>query len=252
MIAVKGLKKTYSLTKKEQKKNPQGSSVYTALNGVDFECQPGRIFGLLGPNGAGKTTALRIISTILQPTEGSVSVNSYDVSKQADQVRKSIGFLTGSTGLYHRLSAAETITYFASLYDIPIDIAKQRQKELFDRLEIHSYSAKQAGTLSTGMKQKLNLVRTLIHEPDVLILDEPTSGLDIIAAQTFLDIIREYRDKGKTVLFSSHIMEEVDILCDDLAILHKGEIRYSGTMQEFRDSVSGSSLVEQFIEVVSA
>ena len=251
MIEVKGLSKVYTLNKQQRKEMGNGVTEHLAVDNIQYKAEPGRILGLLGPNGAGKTTTLRCIATILQPTRGSIQVNGFDTHTQAEQVRKSIGFLTGSTGLYQRLNALETMQFFARLYQVPQAVADARIREVFKRLGIDAYAQKRAGELSTGMKQKLNLARTLIHDPQVIILDEPTSGLDIIAAQTFLDIIQEQKEKGKTIIFSSHIMEEVDLLCDDIAIVAKGKLQFSGTMQQFREQSQSPSLVQEFIRLAT-
>lgn len=221
-----------------------------AVDDVSFTCQPGRIFSLLGPNGAGKTTTLRMIATILKPTSGTVTVAGHEVSSHPRDVRASIGFLTGSTGLYQRLTPNEAIKYFGDLYKMDATVYKQRKEELFELLGINDFASKKIGTLSTGMKQKVSIARTMIHDPEVVVFDEPTSGLDVITAENIIKLIRDSKAQGKTVIFSSHIMSEVDLLCDDLAIIHKGKIHYAGTMDEFRTEFKDYTLTEAFIRVV--
>ncbi|MCB0707299.1 MAG: ATP-binding cassette domain-containing protein, partial [Saprospiraceae bacterium] len=166
------------------------------------------------------------------------------------KVRSSIGFLTGSTGLYQRLTPNELVKYFADLYQIEASVFKKRKEELFDLLAVNDFANKRIGQLSTGMKQKVSIVRTMIHDPEVVIFDEPTSGLDVITAEHIIQLIRSCRDQNKTVIFSSHIMSEVDLLCDDLAIIHKGRLIHESSMEAFRQQNVGSSLTEAFIRIV--
>lgn len=186
-----------------------------AVDDVTFTCLPGRIFGLLGPNGAGKTTTLRIIE---------------DVAEKPAEARRRIGFLTGTAGLYARLTPEEMIAYFARLYRIPTAEWKARMQSYFDLLQMNEFRNKRIGTLSTGMKQKVSIVRTMIHNPDIVVSDEATSGLDVVTAANIIELVRTCRNDHKTVIFSSHIMSEVDLLCDDLAIMDKGQLLFNGTM----------------------
>ena len=221
------------------------------VNNISFNCQPGRIYSLLGPNGAGKTTTLRMMATILKPTGGTIKINGYDVVQEGVKVRSSIGFLTGSTGLYQRLTPNELTKYFADLYGVKKDVYERRKNELYSLLGMHDFAKKRIGQLSTGMRQKVSIARTMIHDPDVVIFDEPTSGLDVITAENIVNLIRNCKDDGKTVIFSSHIMSEVDLLCDDLAIIHKGDLIYSSTMEEFREQMKSKNLTEEFIRIVN-
>ncbi|MEL6925791.1 MAG: ATP-binding cassette domain-containing protein, partial [Bacteroidota bacterium] len=179
-------------------------------------------------------------------------VNEHDVNTEGQKVRANIGFLTGSTGLYHRLTPNELIRYFADLYHVESSEFKQRKEALFTLLDVHEFANKRIGQLSTGMKQKVSIIRTMIHDPAVLVFDEPTSGLDVITAENIIQLIRKAKEDGKTVIFSSHIMSEVDLLCDDLAIIHKGRLCYSGTMTAFRDQMQAESLTGEFIRIVQA
>ncbi len=251
MIAVEHLSKVFKVGKKQQRAENLKSSEVKAVDDVSFECRPGRVFSLLGPNGAGKTTTLRIIATILKPTEGRVSVAGHDVLSDPKGVKKSLGFLTGSTGLYERLTPDELITFFGKLYDMPKALLETRKKELFDLLDIHPFANKKIGKLSTGMKQKVSIVRTMIHDPQVLVFDEPTSGLDVISSAAIIELIRRNRERGKTIIFSTHIMGEVELLADDIAIIHEGRIKYLDTFEGFRAQMRSSSLVEEFIRIVN-
>jgi sodium transport system ATP-binding protein len=250
MIEVKNLSKTFELSRKQRKELNTTETEFKALQNVSFTCHPGRVFSLLGPNGAGKTTTLRTIGGILKPTSGSVVVSGIDLEKNPNEARKKIGFLTGSTGLYGRLTPNELIAYFAGLYGMDKTTMELRKKWLFDLLDMNFYANKQIGKLSTGMKQKVSICRTMIHDPDVLVFDEPTSGLDVISAEAIINLVRSSKEQNKTVIFSSHIMSEVELLCDDLAIIHKGKIIEQSSFQDFKSSAPNQSLTERFIEII--
>ncbi len=203
-----------------------------ALDRVSFDVQPGEIYGLLGPNGAGKTTCLRILSTVLQPTGGIATIAGYNVSTHPTEVRARIGFMSGNTGIYDRMSAWEMVEYFGRLYGIPEEALQKRIDEIFTTLQMHEIKDMLGSKMSTGMKQKVSIARTIVHDPPVLIFDEPTSGLDVLVARKVLDAIKLLRDQGKCIIFSTHIMREVEKLCDQIAIIHKGIILASGTLPE--------------------
>ena len=251
MIEVNGLRKEFPLTRQHRKELNTRDTVAIAVDDVSFECQPGRVFSLLGPNGAGKTTTLRMLSTIFKPSTGSIKIAGIDAVENPREARKKIGFLTSSTGLYARLTPNELINYFADLYGINREVTKKRRNELYDLLDMHDFQGKRIGKLSTGMKQKVSICRTMIHDPEVIVFDEPTSGLDVITAENIIQLIRDCRNQGKTVIFSSHIMSEVDLLCDDMAIIHKGQILFNGTMESFRSSMQEKSLTGEFIRIVN-
>ena len=251
MIKVENLHKSFKLNKKQQKEHNTTQSTATAVNGISFTCEPGKIFSLLGPNGAGKTTTLRMISTIIKPSGGKIEVCGFDAFEQPNEVRRRIGFLTGSTGLYERLTPNEVLKYYADLNDVSKDEFEARKKHYYDLLDMHDFSGKRIGQLSTGMKQKVSITRTMIHNPDVVVFDEPTSGLDVITAENIIKLIRDCKTEGKTVIFSSHIMSEVDLLCDDLAIINKGNLLYNDTMDNFRANMQTTSLTEEFIRIVN-
>ncbi len=251
MIEVQNLTKEFKLNKQKRQELGNNAKKLTVVNDVSFTCQPGRVFSLLGPNGAGKTTSLRMISTILQPTGGSVKVAGHDTVSQPNEVRKRLGFLTGSTGLYDRLTPNEIIKYFADLFEVSSSDFNRKKEELYDLLDMHDFAKKRIGSLSTGMRQKVSIARTMIHDPEVVVFDEPTSGLDVITAKNIINLISDCKKAGKTVLFSSHIMSEVDLLCDDLAIIHKGNLLFNGTLKEFRDNMQTANLTEEFIRIVN-
>lgn len=250
MIEVQDLKKIYQLNKKQQQELKAQTNSIAAVDGISFICQPGRVFSLLGPNGAGKTTTLRMMATLLKPSSGSIRISGHDVQQAPEQARRQIGFLTGSTNLYDRLTPTETVKYFADLYGLSKEVYEQRKNKLFEQLGINDFLNKRIGQLSTGMKQKVSIARSMIHDPSVVIFDEPTSGLDVITANSIIELIRQCKEAGKTVIFSSHIMSEVDLLCDDLAIINKGKLIHSSSMEAYRTLSEGQSLTETFIQLV--
>lgn len=250
MIEVKKISKTFELSKKQRKELNTSETQFQALKDVSFSCQPGKVFSLLGPNGAGKTTTLRTIGGIIKPSSGSVLINGIDMAQNPNEARKQIGFLTGSTGLYGRLTPNEMIHYFGGLYGVDKATIEQRKNKLYDMLDMHHFASKQIGKLSTGMKQKVSICRTMIHDPAVLVFDEPTSGLDVISAEAIINLIRDCKENNKTVIFSSHIMSEVELLCDELAIIHKGKIIEQSTFEQFKNQEPDKSLTERFIEII--
>ncbi|RKZ13825.1 ABC transporter ATP-binding protein [bacterium] len=241
MVSARGLTKIYP---------GHDGSDKRAVDNIDFECEAGQIFGLLGLNGAGKTTTQRMLSTALTPTAGVARIAGYDVAKDPRSVRENIGFLSGTTGLYHRLTAVEMIRYFGELHGVRGAELKLRVDELLATFGIDEYADTRCEKLSTGMKQKVSIARTVVHDPPVLILDEPTSGLDVLAASTTLDFVSEVKEQGKCVIFSTHIMSEAEKLCDRIAIIHDGCIRATGTLDELRASTGEHYLEDIFRQVV--
>jgi len=252
MIVVDDLWKKFPLTRKQKKEigGAQTGNSVDAVAGISFTCQPGRIFTLLGPNGAGKTTTLRMIATMLKPTSGRITVSGIDAEKDGQGVRRKIGFLTGSTKLYERLTPNEIVKYYADLHDMDSTVFNRRKDELFTLMDIHDFAGRRVGKLSTGMRQKVSIARTMIHDPEVVVFDEPTTGLDVITSKNIVELIRKCKNDGKTVIFSTHIMSEVSLLSDDLAIIHDGKLRYSGSFKEFSDQMQKESLVEEFIRLI--
>lgn len=252
MIRVENLTKTFPLSKQQKKELHTTAKSVTAVNSISFECNPGKIHALLGPNGAGKTTTLRMLSTIFKPTSGSIFIHGIDAIAQPQEARKHIGFLTGSAGLYARLTPNELIAYFGKLYGVEPAVIEQRKKKLYDLLDMHDFQNKRIGKLSTGMKQKVSICRTMIHDPQVVIFDEPTSGLDVITAENIIQLIRDCKAQGKTVIFSSHIMGEVDLLCDEMTLIYNGEILFNNSMDEFRSTMQAPNLTAEFIRIIQA
>ena len=223
-----------------------------AVHGISFRCQPGQLYGLLGANGAGKTTALRLLATILRPTNGTARVAGFDIREQPEKVRANVGFLSTATALYGRLTARETVEYFGRLNGLNGDKLRRRTEELFALLGINEFADRRCDKLSTGMKQKISIARTLVHDPPVMIFDEPTLGLDVMAARTIVGFIRDCRSRGKTVIFSSHVMSEVQKLCDYIGIIHEGRLLAGGSLAELRQRTRQADLEEIFVQTVEA
>lgn len=241
MVRTEGVKKHFSDPKK---------GLVRAVDGVSIETAAGQIFGLLGVNGAGKTTMLRLLSTVLTPTEGRAEVAGYDVVDQPAKVRANIGFMSTSTALYGRLTAREMITYFGQLYGLEATRLKARLDAAIERLEMGEFIDRVCDKLSTGQKQRVSIARTVLHDPPVLFFDEPTAGLDVVASQTVMQFIEEARGEGKTVIFCTHIMSEVDRLCDRVAVIHDGVIRAEGTVADLKVQSGEQNLERVFLKLV--
>ena len=224
----------------------------TAVDGASFICRPGQIYALLGANGAGKTTTLRMLATILTPTSGTANVAGSDIVREPEAVRAKVGFLSTATALYGRLSAREMVEYFGRLNGMNGDRLKRRLDELFSLLGIHEFADRKCDKLSTGMKQKVSIARTIVHDPQVLILDEPTLGLDVRVARTIVDFIRDCRSRGKTVVFSTHVMSEAEKLADVIGIIDAGRIQSEGTLEELRRRTGQTDLESIFLASVES
>src|SRR5277367_3975258 len=242
MIETRGLCKVF----KDKKRGE-----IRAVDNVTFTCKPGQVYGLLGANGAGKTTTLRMLATILEPSGGTAVVCGHDVVDEPQKVRANVGFLSTATALYPRLTAQEMVEYFGRLNGIEGNALKSRVDEIFNRLDMNSFRDRRCDKLSTGMKQKTSIARTLVHDPQVMIFDEPTLGLDIMTARSIVEFIRECRQRGKTVIFSTHIMSEVVKLCDVIGIIQSGKLLAEGTLAELRERHKETDLEEIFVKVVA-
>jgi sodium transport system ATP-binding protein len=241
VIEVTGLSKTFLDKKSGPKK---------AVDSVSFSARPGEIFALLGANGAGKTTTLKMLATILTPTSGTANIDGCDVTREPQKVRERLGYLTGTAGLYERLSAREALRYFGRLYSLSETAIDARIRELAARLEMDEFLDRRCDKLSTGQKQRVSIARAVLHDPPVMFFDEPTSGLDIMAARTVVRFIRECRDAGKTVIFSTHIMSEVEALADTIAIIHEGRVHATGTLQELRAKTGAQAFETVFLKLI--
>jgi sodium transport system ATP-binding protein len=241
MIEARGLSKHFHDKKRGQ---------IRAVDNVSFTCQPGKIYGLLGANGAGKTTTLRLLATILEPTDGTAVVCGYDVIDQPEKVRANVGFLSTATALYPRLSAQELVEYFGRLNGLDEATLKKRVDDIFNRLDMNGFRDRRCDKLSTGMKQKTSIARTLVHDPPAMIFDEPTTGLDVMTARTIITFISDCRERGKAIIFSTHIMSEVERLCDHIGIIHDGKLLAEGTVSELRSKYAEHNLEEIIVKVV--
>jgi len=240
LVVAQGLSKTF-----RSRRGP-----VHAASDVSFECHAGEIFGLLGPNGAGKTTTLRMLATILTPTGGYATVAGFDVGTQPGAVREKIGFLATETGLYDRLTARETLRFFGRINQLSDEDIGTRSEEIFKTLSMAELADRRVGTFSTGEKQKLSLARSILHDPPVLILDEPTFGLDVMSARTVVRTIELFREQGRTILLSTHIMTIAEKLCDRIGILYKGTLHAIGSVAELKDQFGGEDLEEAFFAAV--
>ncbi len=240
LVDARGLSKTF--------RTRRGPLV--AVDDVSFECHAGEVFGLLGPNGAGKTTTLRMLATILTPTSGSITIAGFDTRKDPDRVREKIGFLATETGLYDRFTARETLRFFGRISGLSDSVIAERTRSVFDMLAMTSLADRRVGTFSTGEKQKLSLARSIIHDPAVLILDEPTFGLDIMAARSVEETVALFREQGRTILLSTHVMRLAEKLCDRVAILYRGRIHASGTLGELAATYGKQDLEDIFFAAV--
>jgi sodium transport system ATP-binding protein len=218
-------------------------------DGVSFRVEPGRIYGLLGANGAGKTTTLRMVATLLKPTSGTAVVAGYDVVREPDKVRANVGFLAASTALYGRLTAREIITYFGRLNGLDEPSLRARVRRLADELDMNDFLDRRCEKLSTGMKQKTSIARTLVHDPQVMIFDEPTVGLDVMTARAIVRFVRDCRARGKTVIYSTHVMSEAEKLCDMIGIIHEGALKAEGTVEQLKARTGETDLEECFVKL---
>jgi len=241
MIRVESLSKSFRDPKR---------GIVNAVDNISFEARAGEIFGLLGSNGAGKTTTMRMLATILKPTGGSAQIAGHDIVREPEEVRRNIGFLSGDMGYYHRLSPREVMNVFGRLNGLRGAKLKARIEDLVEQFGMTEYADARADTFSTGMRQRANVARVLVHDPPVLILDEPTSGLDVPTAQIIENFIVAAKNSGKCVVLSTHIMEEAEYLCDRIAVVHAGRLQALGTMDELRAQTGKQRLREIFLELI--
>lgn len=239
MIRVKHLSKKFAvenakkLSQQERQDPRLQGRFFHSVKDVSFACEKGQVLGLLGPNGAGKTTALRLLSTALSPDNGSIELDNIDLVKHPLEARKRIGFLSGATGLYGRLTGRENIEYFAKLHGMSVVQTKQRLDELTELLQMHDFLDRRSDNYSSGMKQRTSIARAVVHRPQVVIFDEPTTGLDIMATQTVLDFIRYLKEQQIPIIFSTHHLDEVAELCDQVVVIDQGESKFEDSYATF-------------------
>lgn len=222
----------------------------TAVDGLSFAVLPGQVFGLLGANGAGKTTTLRMILGLLVPDAGFARVDGVRTDEDPSGAKSRIGFVSATDGVYPWLTVREMLHYFGDLYAVPPHEATERIAHLSDLMSIDSLLDRRAGTLSTGQKQRVTLVRGLIHDPPVMLLDEPTRGLDVVGVQTIFQYISTLRELGKSVVLCTHRLDEAQRVCGSFGLLEKGRMRYGGTMDELRAQTGRDHLVEIFFDLL--
>ncbi|QBY05831.1 ATP-binding cassette domain-containing protein [Thalassotalea sp. HSM 43] len=255
MISVENLSKCFVTKAKKSldsnKVDPRDhGNLFYALKDVSFHCGKGEVLGLLGPNGAGKTTALRILSTALKPDSGQVIVNDVDVLKKPLVAKEKIGFLSGKTGLYGRLTARENIEFFARLHGVNDEFLKNDAERIYENLAITAYLDRRVEHLSTGMQQKVSIARAVIHEPEVVVLDEPTTGLDIMATETIMEFVQYIRSQGTAVIFSTHHLDEIALLADRVSVIFQGNSCFDGTVDDFQQHADDLDLRKAFMNVL--
>ena len=246
ILRVEGLCKTFQLSRKQQKIERTDRKKIVAVDNLSFIAYKGEIFGLLGPNGAGKTTTLRMLATLIHPDSGDALLDGYSVVNQPEEVRGKIGFLTSELKLEDFFTPNYLFDFFSQLYGIAPEVVSERKTKLFERFGINKFAEVKVANLSTGMKQKLSLVISLVHNPDIIIFDEPTNGLDVLTARTVTDYLQELRNEGKTIILSTHIFSLVERLCDRVGIIIDGRMTACGTLEEV---CNGLSMEDRFFEM---
>ena len=254
MIEVENLCKSFTRVVKDEsnkKKFRTKKEEFLAVNHLSFKVGTGQIIGILGPNGAGKTTLLRMLGGILTPTSGHIQIDEFDYEKDKNAAKKEIGYLSGNTKLYNRLSPRELLTTFGNLYDMSKEEIEKSIENIIEIMDMKSFIDNRIENLSTGQTQRTSIARCLIHNPNIYIFDEPTLGLDVISSKSIIDFMKRERCRGKTVLYSTHYMEEAEILCDKIYMMHRGEFIAEGSCEELKLRYNTNSLREIFIKLVS-
>ncbi|MBY5979356.1 ATP-binding cassette domain-containing protein [Ferrimonas balearica] len=254
MIEIRGLSKRFAIHNPKEAAEQEGEPdprqrgrFFHSVESVHLTCEPGQVVGLVGPNGAGKTTTLRLLSGVLKPDGGSILVEGEDLHRNGDSVRRKIGFISATTGLYERLSVQENLLYFARLYGLEKRDSMARVEELCEQLDLGLFRHRRLMDLSSGMKQRANIARAVIHRPSVIIFDEPTTGLDIMSTETVIDFIKMQRDAGLPVIFSTHHLEEVSLLCDRLSVIVQGHTRFDGPLEAFAGGRDTTAIRHRFM-----
>lgn len=246
IVRAEGLRKTFTLSRKQQKIERTGITRKTAVDGLSFSAYRGQIYGLLGPNGAGKTTTLRILSTLIRPDAGDAFVCGCSVRKEPQKVRDKIGFMTSELKLDGFFTPDYLFRFFGEMHGVDKDVIEKRKQELFSRFGIDKFAQVRVKDLSTGMKQKISLVVSIVHDPDVIIFDEPTNGLDVLTAKVVTDFLAELKNMGKSIILSTHIFSLVEKLCDRVSIIIDGKSVADGTLE---DICAGDTLESKFFEI---
>ena len=245
MLEVKNVYKEFEKINKDKQKEK-----FYADNDISFDLDKGITLGILGPNGAGKTTLLRMLAGIMEPTKGTITYNGKSFKDHEIELKRDIAYLSGNTKLYQSFTPYELLSICGELYDVDKDTCEKRIKELSKNLEMEKFLYKRIGTLSTGQQQRVNIARCLVHNPSFYILDEATSGLDIIASQIILDFIKKERDNGKSIIYSTHYMEEAENICDYIIMINEGKIIMTGTSKEINKKMGTTNLRDAFMELI--
>lgn len=248
MLEAQNVTKTFSKTVKKGKKHIK--ETFNAVDDVSFQINRGEIFGILGPNGAGKTTLLRMLGGILTPTAGRICLGEMDYDTNRQQAKSKLGYLSGNTKLYGRITPRELLTIFGQLYGIEDEVVKDRTTQIIELLDMGSFCDNRIEHLSTGQTQRISIGRCLIHQPDVYIFDEPTLGLDVLSSQAIIKFMQEEKKRGKTVLYSTHYMEEAETLCDHILMIHEGKVIMNGTKESIKELTQTDNLREAFLKAV--
>lgn len=246
ILRAEGLQKTFRLSAKQQKLEKTQSKTKIAVRDLSFSVQKGEIFGLLGPNGAGKTTTLRMLATLIKPDQGDAFLGGYSVTRQPEEVRKRVGFLTSELKLEEFFTPNYLFDFFSELHGVPAEVRDQRKKALFDAFGIGEFAEVKVANLSTGMKQKASLAISLVHDPAVIIFDEPTNGLDVLTAKVVTDFLLELKARGRTVIVSTHIFSLIEKVCDRVGVIIGGQMVQCGSLAEV---CSGKSLEDRFFDL---
>ncbi len=235
-----------NVTKKFTHKN----KTINVLNGISLECDKNQVFGLLGPNGAGKTTLLRILATIMKPTSGRVTIDGFDSVKEYEEIRKRIGYLSSETGIYDRFTPREILRFFGQISGMAKEHLDTRINRVLEEMDIEDYADRRIDRFSTGMRQKVSIARSLIHDPQIIIFDEPTNGLDVMARKIVKNSILKLKQMGKCVILSTHLMNDVDELCDKIGIIHKGQMLSYGSTEEIKNQFNAERIEDVFFTII--
>jgi len=240
MIRVENLTKTFD----------SDASPFVAVDDLSFEVHPGEVYGLLGPNGAGKTTTMRMVLGLMEPTSGYAEVEGFRSSESPDEVKRRIGFVSATAGIYQWLSVREMLGFFCEMYGLRGNEIEARIREVASMLDCDSFLDKRCANLSTGQRQRVNLARAIVHDPPTMLLDEPTLGLDVVASQVVFDYIRMAQDLNKSVILCTHRLEQAERVCNRFGLLHQGLLTYEGTLHELQEMTGQSNLVDIFLQMI--
>ena len=246
LLVVQNLRKTFKLSAKQQKLEKTKDKIKVAVDDISFKAYKGEVFGLLGPNGAGKTTTLRMLATLIKPDSGDAVVDGASVVNSADEVRAKIGFLTSELKLEEFFTPNYLYDFFSELHKVPVDVRDERKKEIFDLFGISKFAEVKVSDLSTGMKQKVSLAISVAHDPDIIIFDEPTNGLDILTAKVVTDFILNLKERGKTVIVSTHIFSLIEKVCDRVGIIISGKMIICDSLENVKE---GQELEDRFFDI---